>query len=199
MATRFVWTVVPSSVRVIGKIAWRLDLDRSIGFPEPPFVLASNHHSFLDPFLLGAAWNRRMRFIGLIDLFGNSRVVDFGLRAFETIPVKRGTVPLGAVRSALDHLAGGGAVGLFPEGTRHWEFDPERVLPGAAWLAARTGVPLVPIAIDGSERVLGVNNRLHRGRIKVTIGPPLHPTGTDRPSVDDLTRKWANWVYDTLR
>jgi 1-acyl-sn-glycerol-3-phosphate acyltransferase len=199
MSTRVAWGLGPWAVRLAGKLAWRLELDRSVGFPDPPFVLASNHHSFLDPFLLGAAWGRRMRFLGLVDLYGKYRVVDFGLRVFEAIPLERGVVPLGPIRTSLGHLSAGGVLGLFPEGTRHWEFDPGRARPGAAWLATRADVPLVPAAIIGSQQVLGVDNKLRKGRIRVTIGPPLAPEGTSREAIDDLTGRWAAWVSNTLQ
>ncbi len=198
-ATRFVWAVVPRLVRSVGAVAWRLEIDAGPGFPPPPFVIAANHYSFLDPFLIGAAWRRRVSFIGLHDLYGNYRLVDWGLEAFETIPVRRGVVPVGTVRQALRHLTSGGAVGVFPEGTRHWTFEPEKARPGAAWLAARSGAPLVPVAIAGSEDVLGVDNRLRRGRIRLTVGPTLRAAGTDRPAVDDLTRRWADWVGGALK
>jgi 1-acyl-sn-glycerol-3-phosphate acyltransferase len=197
-SNRIAWATVPSIVTGVGALAWRLRIERPHGFPAPPFVIASNHHSFLDPLLLGTAWGSRMRFIGLVDLFGNHPLLDFALEAFETIPVRRGVVPLGPVRAALGHLEAGGVVGLFPEGRRHWAFDPASALPGAAWLAARVGVPLVPAAIAGSEDVLGVDNRLHRGRIRVVVGPALAAEGSDRPAVDHLTRRWAHWVAETL-
>lgn len=195
---RVAWRVVPPLVRGAGRAAWRLEIDRGGGFPEPPFVVASNHFSFLDPFLIAGAFDRKIKFLALVDLFGNYAFVDFALKAFDVIPVKRGTVPLGPMRSALDHLSGGGVIGLFPEGTRHYTFDPDRARPGAAWLAVRTGVPLVPIAIAGSDRVLGVDNRLRTGRIQITIGSALHAAGTERPAVDDLTSRWGRWVSHQL-
>ncbi len=196
---RAAWNGLPPIIRTVGRVVWKLDVDARWGFPDPPFVVASNHHSFLDPLLVGSVLRARIRFLGLVDLFGNYRWLDHVLEMFDVIPLQRGVVPLGPVRTALTHLEGGGAVGLFPEGTRHWEFDPERALPGAAWLATRTGVPLVPVAISGTERVLGVDNRLRSGRIRVGVGPPLNATGGHRGAVDGLTARWAEWVSQALR
>jgi 1-acyl-sn-glycerol-3-phosphate acyltransferase len=161
-------------------------------------VVAANHHSFLDPFLVAAALPARFRFLALQDLFGNHRVVDFALNTFDAILVTRGVVPLGPVRSALAHLETGGAVGLFPEGTRNWVFDPRNARDGAAWLATRAGVPVVPMAISGSERVLGVDNKLRRGTIQVDVGASLRPDGHDRSAVTDLTARWGDWVEKRL-
>lgn len=195
---RAVWWTAPHLIRATARVAWRLEVDDGHGFPPPPFVIASNHHSFLDPPLVGAAWGRHLRFVTLVDLFGRHRWLDAVLEVFEAIPVRRGAVPLGAVRTALDHLRAGGVVAVFPEGTRFSEFDPSRTRPGAAWLAARVGVPLVPVAVAGTERVLGVDNRLHRGRVHLEIGPPLHPSGAGREAVEELHRRWGEWVGSAL-
>jgi 1-acyl-sn-glycerol-3-phosphate acyltransferase len=196
---RIAWVTVPRLVRMVGSVAWRLQIDRASPFPDPPFVVAANHHSFLDPLLVGAVYDRPVRFMGLVDLVGNYRWLDFALEAFDMIPVRRGAVPLGPVRTALAHLGGGGVVGLFPEGTRHWSFDPARARPGAAWLAARADVPLVPVAILGTERVLGVDNKLRRGRIRVQVGPAMTAETAQRPGVDDLTRRWGEWIAGAVK
>lgn len=198
LAGRAVRTGLPPVVRSVARVAWRLQLDPGPGIPDPPFVVASNHHSFLDPLLVGSVFRERVRFLGLVDLFDNHRWLDFALEVFEVIPLRRGVVPLGPVRAALSHLEQGGTVGLFPEGTRRWVFDPGNVLDGAAWLAARAGVPLVPVAISGTERVLGVDNRLRRGRVAIEVGPPLSAVSTRRQAVDDLTVRWAGWVSGAL-
>jgi 1-acyl-sn-glycerol-3-phosphate acyltransferase len=103
------------------------------------------------------------------------------------------------MRAALSHLETGGVVGLFPEGIRSHRFGDRAPLPGAAWLAVRTGVPMVAVAVEGTERVLGVDNELHRGRVKVTVGPTLLARGTRREAVDDLTRRWSEWVAATVK
>ena len=189
---------MPPLVRGVAKRAWQLEVVNEDGFPEPPFVVAGNHHSFLDPFLIGGIFGQKIRFLALQDLFGNHRWLDFALDAFDVIPIRRGVTPLGALRGALDHLDRGGVLGLFPEGTRHPVFDPRRARHGAAWLATRAGVPLVPVALSGTQRVLGVDNRLHTGRIGVVVGPAMRGAGDDCSAIHDLTRRWGLWVADSL-
>jgi 1-acyl-sn-glycerol-3-phosphate acyltransferase len=65
-------------------------------------------------------------------------------------------------------------------------------------MAARTGAPLVAVAVTGSDRVLGIDNKFRKGRVRVIVGPTLYPTGTDRAAVDDLTSRWAQWVTALL-
>ena len=114
------------------------------------------------PPLVGAIYGSG-RFIALIDLFGNHKSLDWALHGWEAITVRRGKVPLGTVRQCLAHLESGGVVGLFPEGIRVETFGDAGFKPGAAWLAARTGVPLVAIAVNGTNQVLGVDNKFRKG------------------------------------
>jgi 1-acyl-sn-glycerol-3-phosphate acyltransferase len=173
-------------------------IEHGVGYPNPPFVLAANHHSFLDPLLIGAAYGNRVRFIGLVDLLGQNRVVDWAMDSFEVITIRRGTVPFGAIRECLDHLGQGGVVGVFPEGTRMQRFGDGRLYRGAAWLATRAGVPLVAVAITGTDRVLGVDNKLHRGRVEVIVGPTLHARGAGPEAVADLTNRWQAWMASVV-
>lgn len=196
--SRAAWLIAPPAIRLVGRVSWRLRVEAPHGFPSPPFVVAANHYSFLDPPILGAVVGRRVRFLALADLFGNYRLLDFALRAFEVIPVRRGERQVSVVRDALIHLESGGIVAVFPEGTRGHRFGEKPHALGAAWLASRTHVPLVPVAITGTDRVLGVDNRLHRGRIKVVVGSPMSPAGQDREAVRQLHGRWSAWVEMAL-
>lgn len=198
LLSRVSWQVAPRAIHFVSTLAWRLRIDYGVGFPDPPFVIAANHSSFLDPPMVAAAYRRRIRFLTLIDLFGNYRALDLALKTFEVIEVRRASIPLGALRQALDHLTEGGVVAVFPEGTRAWRFGDKPVALGAAWLALRANVPLVPIAIVGTENVLGVDNKLRRGRISVYVGPALHPEGRGRAASQDLTKRWAKWISSRL-
>jgi 1-acyl-sn-glycerol-3-phosphate acyltransferase len=178
----------------VSRLLWRLSVDAPHGFPSPPFVIAANHYSFLDPPIVGAVFGKRARFLALFDLVGNYRLLDFALKLFEVIPVRRGSRQVAVVRQAMAHLKSDGVVAVFPEGTRAPRFGHLPFAAGAAWLATKTGVPLVPVAIIGTDRVLGIDNRLRRGRIRVTVGPPLKAEGSAREMVDRLTGQWAEWI-----
>ena len=189
---------MPRVIHFVSKVLWRLRIDYGEGFPDTAFVIAANHSSFLDPPIVGGVFRRRVRFLTLGDLFGNYRLLDLALRTFEVIEVRRGAIPLGALRQALDHLGEGGVVAVFPEGTRARRFGDRPIALGAAWLAVRAKVPLVPLAIAGTEEVLGVDNKLHRGRIRVFVGPAIYPEGSGRKSAEELTHRWAEWVEAQL-
>jgi 1-acyl-sn-glycerol-3-phosphate acyltransferase len=198
LKSRLVWPVILPSIRLGARLLWKLRVDRGNDFPDPPFVLAANHYSFLDPPLAGAVYGKRARFIALIDLYGNHRILDWTLDALDVITVRRGTVPLGAVRACLAHLDEGGVVGVFPEGIRVERFGDAGFKRGAAWLAVKRQVPIVAVAVIGTDGVLGIDNKFHRGRVRVVVGPTLHPEGTDAAAIDDLTRRWADWIGRAL-
>jgi 1-acyl-sn-glycerol-3-phosphate acyltransferase len=156
--------------------------------------LASNHYSHLDPPAIGAVLGIPIRFLALDDLFAANRFLAGFLPTVGVITVSRRNPSIAGVRTALAHLDAGEAVGVFPEGTRvrRWGDQPPR--RGAAWLAVRTGVPFVPVAVLGTSEAMGLDNRPHRAPIRVVVGEPLH-AGDDSL---ELTRRWADWVTKQL-
>ena len=144
--------------------------------PEGGCVLACNHVSSLDPWPLGLPlWPRRfLRFMAKSELywFPLSVLVD-GAGAF---PVRRGQRDTAAIETAVRLAREGHVIAMFPEGTRRakglvkkWEARPRS---GAARIALEAGVPLVPAAVKGTDRLLRL------GPVRVAYGPPVE--------VDDL-------------
>ena len=163
--------------------------------PEPPFVVAANHYSHLDPPVIGAVMGMPIRYLALDELADANRFLAGVLPTFGAIPVPRVGLPIGALRVALSRLAAGEVVGVFPEAYRveHWGDRP--VKRGAAWLAIRAGVPLIPVVVTGTGQTLGIDNRLSRSPIRVVIGPAMSPESEDASS---LTERWAEWVGEQI-
>jgi 1-acyl-sn-glycerol-3-phosphate acyltransferase len=65
-------------------------------------------------------------------------------------------------------------------------------------LAVRAKVPLVAVALTGTDQVLGIDNKWRRGRVTLVIGPTLHPDGTGRDAVDELMSQWTDWITETI-
>lgn len=163
--------------------------------PPPPFVLAANHYSHFDPPVIGAALGRRVRYLALEDLFVANRLLEWLITGFGAIPTPRHRHPIRAVRTALAALDSGEVVGVFPEATRvsHWGIVPPK--RGAAWLALRSGVPLVPVAVIGTGRVFGLENQLRRFPIRVVFGEPMEPGDAD---VEFLISAWTKWMDERI-
>lgn len=154
-------------------------------------VVIAPHRSWLDPFCVGAACPRPVRFI-MIDRFYDKPWLTWFFRGMRAIPVTPGgTESIGALRAGLRALRAGEVVGIFPEGRVVAEADRDRVPvhPGAALLAIRTGAPVVPMAIEGSASAWP-HGRLWPGPHPVRVGvgePILPPAAQDRASVDAFT------------
>jgi len=193
---RFLWRVVPPLTHGVGRVFFSLRVERQAALPPPPFVVAANHYSHFDSPAIAAALGVPIRYLALDDLFDVSPLLDWLLLGFGAIPTPRDRLPIGAVRVALARLQAGEVVGVFPEATRvsHWgTLPPKR---GAAWLAIRARVPLVPVAVVGTGRAFGLDNRLHRSQSRVVIGRAIQPGQSDPTT---LTRQWDDWMTSQIR
>jgi 1-acyl-sn-glycerol-3-phosphate acyltransferase len=157
---------------------------RAIGFRNVPrrggLVVVANHGSHLDPPIIACALRRPVAFMAKEELF---RVPLLGsvIRSCGAYPVARGASDRRAVRAACDRIAEGWATGVFLDGTRQEDGRVNHPHDGAAWLAARTGVPLLPVAIINSHRALGPGDgRLRLVPVHVRIGNPIPPPASAR-------------------
>ncbi|GAC1326642.1 MAG: hypothetical protein NVSMB25_26090 [Thermoleophilaceae bacterium] len=114
-------------------------------------LLASNHRSFLDPFLIGCCIRRPIYFVAKRELFAN-RLQGWFLNSLGAFPIRRGESDEHAIETAKEILARGDAVVIFPEGTRVRSGSLGRPRRGVGRLALESGAPVVPIAVTGSER-----------------------------------------------
>jgi 1-acyl-sn-glycerol-3-phosphate acyltransferase len=189
------------SARVVGALVWRLHIARAGPLPEGPKVIAANHFSHLDIPVVAAAVRRPVRFLAVDELYGQNLFLESVLAGYGAIPLSRSRVPLGAIRVALRHLEDGGSVGLFPEGRRVRFFGESPIRRGAAWLSLRTGAPLIPVAVAGTDRVFGVDQtRPGVGRIEAWVGAPLDADAylQNEDPIGALTGAWQNWVAAKL-
>ena len=155
---------------------------------EGALVVVANHGSHLDPPLLGHALGRPVAFMAKAELF---RVPILGpiIRACGAYPVSRGASDREAIRTATDRLLEGWATGVFIDGSRQSNGRVNDPQAGAALLAARAGVPLLPVAIINSHRALGPGQKGARlVPIHIRIGTPIPPPASRRrPDLDAAT------------
>lgn len=154
-----------------------------------PVILAANHLSILDPIAVGAGVWRPVSFFARADLF-RLPVLSWLLPRIHAIPVERGESDLAAIKRALRTLERGFAFGIFPEGTRSRTGRLQPFKTGVAAIALRTGTPVVPVAVMGTEKALPVGSRRIRLRrpIRVVYGEPIPVLKKERPSREDLLR-----------
>jgi 1-acyl-sn-glycerol-3-phosphate acyltransferase len=156
------------------KLWFRLRIEGGDRVPaDGPFVLAPVHRSNLDFAIVSAVTRRRMRYMGKDSLWG-SRALGWFISALGAFPVRRGSADREALRTCLEVIAAGEPVVLFPEGTRRSGPVVESIFDGAAYVAGRAGVPIVPVGIGGSERAMPRGAKWVRPvRVALVVGEPF--------------------------
>ncbi|MEQ1834417.1 MAG: lysophospholipid acyltransferase family protein [Candidatus Eisenbacteria bacterium] len=131
-------------------------------------IVASNHCSYWDPVLVGVASVRELHYLAKEELF---RPPVFGslIRAFNSIPIRRGAVDMRGLHQAMEVLRAGHALIMFPEGTRSRDGELHEARPGIGMLAVATGARIVPVYVEHSNRPR--KWMLRQVKLRVSIGP----------------------------
>jgi 1-acyl-sn-glycerol-3-phosphate acyltransferase len=160
-------------------------LDRMDHLDEP-MIFAANHASHIDAPLLVSViperWRRELFVAGAADYFFDTR---FKATAFafllNAVPIERQKVSRLSARRVSELLEDGWSMLIFPEGGRSPDGWGQAHRAGAAWMALRTGRPIVPVHVEGTRRIMAKGSwRIRPGRTQVTFGRPLRPL----PSAD---------------
>lgn len=156
-------------------------------------LVVSNHLSLIDPPLVASVVNRKMAFMAKKELFRYFILFSWLIRRFGAIPVHRGQINREALRQAEKALADGLPLIVFPEGMRSRSFKLRQAYPGVALIACRSGAPILPIGISGTEKISGVTWLLRRPKITVNIGQPFYvPQVKGGLNKNELTRLTSN-------
>ena len=167
------YALVRAAVRLLLRLLTRTEIRGSENVPpRGPYIILTNHLSAIDPPLIMAV------FPSPITVFAGHThrhefIVGAVMNALGAIWVRRGEVDREALRTAIDVLKGGGILGVAPEGTRSRTGGLLTGKIGAAYLATRADIPLIPVALVGTEIGLPALFRLGRPHITVIIGPPF--------------------------
>ena len=157
-------------------------------------LLAFNHVSYVDFILGGLAAQpskRLVRFMAKREVFDHALAGPV-MRSMHHISVDRGD-GAGSLEEALRYLKDGEVVGIFPEATISRSFEVKELKSGAARIAAQAGVPLIPVVLWGTQRLMTKDHPrdLSRGKtIGIRVGKPMYPTGAD-PDADTTSRAAA--------
>lgn len=155
-------------------------LDR-IAHLDEPVIFAANHSSHLDAPLLVSViperWRRDLFVAGAADYFFDTRVkaATFAF-LLNAVPIERQRVSRLSARRVSELLSEGWSMLIFPEGGRSPDGWGQPHRAGAAWMALRTGRPIVPVHVEGTRQIIAKgSSRIRPGRTRVTFGRPLRP------------------------
>jgi len=151
---------------------WRV-LGRENIPAEGPLLVVVNHLNLADPPIMGLSINRQAMFLAKEELF-RSPVQRYIVRNYGAFPVRRGGMNRDALRFAERWFGRGKALIVFPEGRRAMEVQMVDAFSGAALIAVRNTVPILPVGIYGTEKIAGLTWWCRRPRITVNIGRPFH-------------------------
>ena len=158
-----------SVVIPVFRLFFRVRITGKENIPEGATVVCANHTSMLDPFFAVMLFDKADLpiFMGKIELF-RVPVIGALLRKIEAIPVDRGATSMSTLRDSINHLKNGRKVVIFPEGTRvSGQADVSGAKTGAAMIACRADVPMLPVYITAKKHIFG--------RIDVIIGKAVLP------------------------
>ena len=158
---------------------------------EGPFILAANHHNYLDAVVLGVTMPRHIHFLVMPRVYHASLLHPPLHRGLGSIPINLERPDSGAIKRALRVLEDGGVVGIFPEGPFSRDGQLVSGQPGVAMIALRSGVPVVPTAVSGTYEALA-GRRFHIPRtyaLAVRFGQPLHFHQTRRRRANQANRE----------
>lgn len=175
-------TISKTILKLTLPILYKIKLYGRENIPEKgPFILCSNHQSMADMFFIGYRIKRWINWMSKEELHKNPLFALY-LKSLGAFPVKRGKADVDSIKMAFKFLDNGHAVGIFPEGTRT---DPEsknrRISSGAALIALKKNVPILPVAIKGKGKLFA--------DIKVKFGVPFRLGDENSSEFDSQTLK----------
>ena len=170
------YVVVRNVIVGFSKLFWRLSVEGKEHIPATgPFILSPVHRSNIDTPLVAACTSRKVHYMGKQEMWKFKLSAAF-FTAMGGFPVNRGAADREALRTCVDYLTRGEPLVIFPEGTRRSGPVVEDMFEGAAYVATKTGAPIVPVGIGGSEGAMPKGAKfLKPVKCHLIIGPPLHP------------------------
>ena len=183
------YSIFRSTCALVIMTLFRLKATGKENIPEKGgFLIASNHTSYLDPIAVGVVCPRRLHYMARHDLFKNA-LFAWILKYSCAFPVKRKSADLGALKEAMRRLKNGEGLLVFPEGGRQTDVHLSQAEAGVGFLAAKSGVPVIPAFISGTDRAWPRNAKFIKVATKISVhfGKQIYIEG--RMPYQDIARK----------
>jgi 1-acyl-sn-glycerol-3-phosphate acyltransferase len=192
----FKWSIVVPTLRLYfqGRIYGTENVPK-----QGRLLVVSNHASDFDPIILSSAVGRPVAYMAKEELF-RVPVLKQAIQAYGAYPVKRGTGDRAAMRAAIASIESGWATGVFLDGTRTPDGRINDPKLGAAWIAAKTNSPLLPVSLWGTHEIFKKGSAVpHRVPLTIRIGELIEPPkSSDRAELETVTQRCATAIHALL-
>ena len=183
--------IVAFVIRAVSLI-FKIEVKGTENIPQDgPCIVCRNHISVFDPVVILGCIQRPIRFISKQEL---TRIPLLGaiLKYMNTIPIKRGSGDMGALKASLKTLKDGEILGIFPTGTREKKNPNAPVKPGVVLIAMKAQVPVIPIHIGATYKLFS--------KVNVTVGEPIDLSVYEGRKLDSSERnKAAQYIYSSIK
>lgn len=198
---RVTYSIVRNTVTFICRTWCRMTIEGREHIPaEGVFILAPTHRSIIDTPISSGLTRRRMRFMGA-DKWWKNETFGKVLTACGGFPVTRGTADREALRRCIELIEGGEPLVIFPEGERKSGPAVQPLFDGPSYIAMKTGAPIVPVGIGGSERVMPKGAKfIWPRKVHAVIGAPIRvPEGGTSKEQRDASRRTTLELHAELQ
>ena len=199
------YPVARALVQPMIRLWWRPRVTGLHNIPrQGPAIIAANHLANVDSFLVPAVVPRQVRYIIKADFWHKrtptARIQQWFFDTIGSIPVERGDArsATGSLEQALTVLNDGGLFGIYPEGTRSKDGKLGRARTGVAWLEEKSGAPVIPVGVVGTDKLFAPGRiwpRPRAAKLEIHIGAPVDFSGVDRSLPESQRRRL---VTDTV-
>ena len=181
---KFVRKLVKVTLGVVYRIAFRVKITGQVP-DEGAYVLCCNHINYLDAAAIVLFNKRKVNFVAKEDLFQHGILMWLG-HLFDVIPIKRDMQDINAMKRCLKVLKNGELLGIFPEGTRKGMEKNLKAKNGAAFMAMKAKVKVIPIGIHGTFKPFS--------KVYMNYGEPIDLSGYTKDNLDEATEN----IMDTI-
>jgi 1-acyl-sn-glycerol-3-phosphate acyltransferase len=196
VGTRISYAIVRGLIWAVAKLLGRVTVIGKEKIPrEGAFILAPVHRSNVDFALTSLVTTRPMRYMGKDNIWKSKALGRF-VTMLGAFPVHRGSADRDALKACTDIVNGGSPLVMFPEGTRQTGPVVQELFDGTAYVAAKGGVPIIPMGIGGSEAMMPKGAKLLKpSKLVLIVGDPIPPPErtesgrTPRSAVGQLTQR----------
>ncbi|NOZ29739.1 MAG: 1-acyl-sn-glycerol-3-phosphate acyltransferase [Chloroflexi bacterium] len=201
LETPWLYRFLRKVIRVLLTLLFRVEIigAEHLNQPGGPLLVVTNHLHWLDPPIVFAIFPLRTTVFAAEKWSTHPIIGDLFRLVGNAIFVQRGEVDRRALGKALAVLKAGGVLGIAPEGTRSRTGKLQRGKGGAAYLASRTGAPILPIGLSGQEKAFRtLLCRLRRPTIRVVVGEPFTLPGTPNRAKGDELDAYTDMIMRRL-